>query len=195
MHATVPDVRLIYVVRDPIERMISHYIHLYAEGIEDRPIADALLASSPNWYVEFSSYHRQIQRYLRLFPRQNVLIVSADDLLGRRDGTLREVFEFLGVDTSFRSWRFRSMRHSSSYKRRKTTLGRRLAVSGAGRLLDHLPGDLRWHAQKLVYLPFSKGIERPVLSSGVRARLVERLRPDIESLQDLAGRNFEEWRI
>jgi hypothetical protein len=195
MHATMPDVKLIYVVRDPIERMISHYIHLCAEGAETRPAAEALLATSQNWYLDFSEYHRQVNRYLQLFPRQNLMIVAADDLLRRRGGTLRQIFEFLGVDPSFDSWRFRSTRHSSSYKRRKTEVGRRLAAAGVERLVGNLPGDLKWHARKLLYLPFSRGIERPVLPADVRTRLAERLKPDIDGLRRLAGRTFDGWSV
>jgi hypothetical protein len=195
MHQTIPDAKLIYVVRDPIERLISHYIHLYAEGTENRPAEEALLAESPNWYVDVSSYHRQIQRYLSLFPRQNLHIISAEDLMRRRGDTLRGVFEFLGVDPSFESWRFRLTRHSSSYKRRKTPLGRRLAAGGGERLLDLLPGDLRWHAQKLIYRPFSRRVGRPILSSGITARLAERLRPDANCFRRLTGRAFDGWQV
>jgi hypothetical protein len=193
MHSVLPDARLIYMVRDPIERMVSHYIHQYAEGKERRPAETALLTAGDNRYIACSSYHAQLEPYLRLFPRRNVLVLEAEDLDAHRDRTMSEVFEFLGVDPSFRSWRFRSVRHRSRYKRRKTPLGRRLAAGGVDRLLDFIPRDLRWHAQKLVYLPFSNAIPRPVLSEQTRMQLADRLRPDLECFRRVIGKGFERW--
>jgi len=53
MYSLVPEAKLIYVLRDPIERVISHYIHAYANGGEKRPFAKAI--SDPNSEYIFRS--------------------------------------------------------------------------------------------------------------------------------------------
>jgi hypothetical protein len=101
IEATLPGARLIYVVRDPVERLVSHYKHLYAEGNETRPISVALADFSERSYINDSRYYRNLAPFLDVFPRERVLILSADDLKHERQATLRRVFEFVGVDPDF----------------------------------------------------------------------------------------------
>ena len=92
----VPDVRLIYVVRDPIVRMRSHYQHRVALGAETAP-PDVALLENPI-YLDYSSYAMQLERYLDHFPREQLLVVTSEALLHERAATVRQVYEFLGVD-------------------------------------------------------------------------------------------------
>lgn len=94
--ASLPDVRLIYVVRDPIERMRSHYRHNVALGEERAPIDEALLANPA--YLDCSRYALQLQQYLDHFPRENFLIFRSEDLRSHRVETMRRVLAFLAVD-------------------------------------------------------------------------------------------------
>jgi hypothetical protein len=63
------DVRLVYVVRDPIDRMLSHYLHNVGGGYEDRSLADAL-ADPESSYVARSRYFFQVDPYLEQFERE-----------------------------------------------------------------------------------------------------------------------------
>ena len=96
--ATVPDVRLIYVVRDPIERLRSHYQHRVMTGMEKSPPEVALL-ENPS-YVNCSRYAMQLERYLDHFPREQILVVPSEALKADRTATVQQVYEFLGVDPS-----------------------------------------------------------------------------------------------
>ena len=103
MHATLPHAKLIYVLRDPIERIISHYAHRCAQGKENRPLIKALECTKRNSYFTSSCYFAQLQRFLEYYPLQQFLIFSAEDLRFNRRAALRRVFEFLGVDAEFDS--------------------------------------------------------------------------------------------
>ena len=94
--ATVPDVRLVYVVREPFARMRSMYLHAVALGGERRPIERAL-AEVPD-YLDTSRYATQLERHLRYADAGRLLVVTAEDLRARRAETVRRVFAFLGVD-------------------------------------------------------------------------------------------------
>ena len=99
IRAHLPDVRLIYVVRDPIERMRSHFQHRALVGSERRPLAEALEADPS--YIDTSRYGMQLERYLEHFPREQIHILTSEDLRSSRAETLRGVFGFIGVDQSF----------------------------------------------------------------------------------------------
>ena len=92
----LPQARLIYVVRDPIDRMRSHYQHNVALGEERAPIDEALL-ENPS-YLDCSRYAHQIDRYLEHFPREQILVFSSEALRHERLPTMHKVLDFLEVD-------------------------------------------------------------------------------------------------
>jgi len=98
--AVVADVRLVYLVRDPVDRALSQYAHHRAEGSEPRPVAEALLDDASQ-YVARSRYHERLAPYLERFPRERVAVVLQEDLLAARRPTLAAIYRFLGVDDGF----------------------------------------------------------------------------------------------
>jgi hypothetical protein len=89
-------VRLIYVVRDPIARMRSHYQHRVKTGAEKAPPEVALLQEPI--YLTCSRYGMQLERYLEHFPREQILVVTSEALRLDRRRTVQGVYDFLGVD-------------------------------------------------------------------------------------------------
>lgn len=194
MHSVVPDAKLIYILRDPIERIISHYLHNVADGRERRTLGEALEnLDDNNKYFCRSQYHRQLEQYLAHYPAARIHITTREELYAARLPTLRKVFRFLDVDESFHCDGFANLRHQSSYKRRKTPTGERLARTSLMRRFAALPPEWRWHFDKLIYYPFSRKIERPVIDENLRRRLVDNLKDDVDRLRQHTGRDFAEW--
>ena len=79
------EARVIYMVRDPIERMLSHYLHNVSGGYETRPLDEAL-ADPDSAYVARSRYAMQLEPYLEAFARERILIVANEELADERDG-------------------------------------------------------------------------------------------------------------
>lgn len=195
MAEIVPEAKLVFVVRDPIERMVSHYIHLVRSDMEERTADRALTAPlEQNPYLRRSRYYGQLQRYLNHFPPSRLLVMRAEKLLRERRDAMRRLFDFLGVDPGFHAPRFRVLYHRSRRKRRKTEMGRRLARTAPVRLLRRIPMRYRWPVDEVLFYPFSRPIERPRLAPEIRSELWERLAPDVEELEAFAGRRFAEWR-
>ncbi len=107
--------RLIALLRNPVERALSHYAMERARQVERLPLAAALAAEPVrlwrhrhdlSWssalrahsYVDRGYYSRQIAHLLRYFPREQLLILRTDDLLRDHAGTLRRVYDFLEID-------------------------------------------------------------------------------------------------
>ncbi len=135
----VPEVRLIYCVRDPIERAVSQYLHHRADGTERRQIEEALL-DSQSQYLQRSRYHARLEPYLACFPREQIYICSREDLLARRRETLRELYRFVGVDDSFQS---------PAHDRRWNTSLTEAPVSLDGSLRRRLAAELSDDAARL----------------------------------------------
>jgi len=192
MQRVVPAARIVFMVRDPVDRLISHWVHRFTYGRERRALEQVV---QDDTYLERSQYATQLRPYLEVFPRDRILILEMTELRQRRRETLRRVFEFAGVDTEFWSPLFHREPHRSSAKRQKTRLGRRLAASRIGAWADHLTEPWRAPVLRLMYLPFSRPLVRPVLGDAARAALTERLRGDAEEFRALTGRPFENWSI
>lgn len=113
IRAALPDVRLIVLLRDPVERAISHYFHEVKMGRERLPIADALAAEderlagarlgTPDGLETYlhASYKRRgcyadsLARYFELFSSRQILIIGSSRVFGDPAGATSEVFDFL----------------------------------------------------------------------------------------------------
>lgn len=195
MAAILPDARLIYLVRDPIQRIVSHYMHLQAMGTEDRSL-DAALAdiSLTNRYFTRSLYHWQLQQYLSFYPLERILIVPAEDLLHRRRETLRRVFAFLGVDPDFTSSDFDRVKFRGQQLRHLTTLGRRLHTFSYQHMNRRAPALQRFLTYWACY-PLSQRTVRPELRPAQRDALAVALWPDVQQLRALTGQAFAHWSL
>lgn len=94
----LPDARLIYIVRHPVERMISMYRHLVVDGVESRPIADAFLENCD--YLNTSRYAYQLSPYVELFGRSQIHLIKSEDMRSDPTNVLQKLHEFLGVEVA-----------------------------------------------------------------------------------------------
>ncbi|WP_445256468.1 sulfotransferase family protein [Nocardioides aurantiacus] len=100
MAALVPDARLLYLVRDPVERAVSQYRHHVRDGTEPRPLAEALLDPGSQ-YVARSRYHERIAPFLDHVRREQLLVLVQERLLADRRGQLRAAYAHVGADPDF----------------------------------------------------------------------------------------------
>jgi hypothetical protein len=194
MRELIPDARLVYAVRNPIDRLLSHYLHNVGGGYESRSL-DAVLADERSAYFDRSRYAYQLEPYLEAFGRGAIAIVAQDELRADREGTMRELFGFLGVDASFRSaefdreWETGSAKGSGGFR----LMDRAVRLPGLRTLdrnFDRLPERLRWRVERIIHDPDSGEAPKPELSAEARARLAESFADDVARLEDVAGRRF-----
>lgn len=111
----LPNVKLIYIVRSPVNRMYSHYVHNYYYARETRDLKTALL-EDPH-YLNVSKYYMQIEQYRKVFPKEQLKVILLDDLQSNPDKVVKETFSFIGVDPGFKPHNLTVISHRTSEKK------------------------------------------------------------------------------
>lgn len=192
IHAFNPEARLIYIMRDPIERSISHYWHFVADGREDRDMLTAI-HRLPG-YIGRSDYAMQLEPYIDLFGRDRIYMLTLEELNAAPAETFRRMFQWLGVrdDVSIDT----RERHNtgSPYvlqtRRGCVFMDTALKWWRWQRLEPRLPGFVRPCLERITY--------RSVCREMVDTKpAIDYLRPILqtrtERLCTLLGRTFPEW--
>jgi hypothetical protein len=194
MRSVVADARLVYMVRDPIDRMLSHYLHNVGGGYDDRTLADAF-ADPESAYVTRSRYFFQLEPYLEEFGPERIEIVGREELKRDRPATMRRVFAFLGVDPGFGSTQFEREWETGTAKGqgRFRLMDRAVRLPGlraVDRNFDRLPEPLRWLVERVVHDPGAGAAPKPEVPPPLRQRLADLFRDDVARLEGVAGRGF-----
>jgi len=184
----LPDVRLIYVVRDPIDRIQSHYLHRLRRGREWRPIEKALFADPD--YLDTSRYAMQIDRYLEHVDRDRLLVITSDALRGDREATMRTVFRFIGVDDGWTSPVLGREFHKNAEKQAMKPIARRVRAVPGLRSIAHL-APMKLKRQMLGRIDPAEA----AISNHLRGRIEDALRHDVASLRPYLGPTFDAWGI
>lgn len=196
----VPDAKLIFLVRDPIERAESHYYHNYFNRSESRDIDEVFAALQDGDYplVVASKYGMQLDQYLPYFPMSQIKVVDNKELRTAREATMSSVFGFLGVDPEFSSAAF----ERKIKDRTKTVRLSRVAAQ----LHDSVPARLGRQALPVhVREPLFKTVRRVLSPTGtvapkraapeLRERVAEFFREDAARLRELTGMPFSHWSV
>jgi sulfotransferase family protein len=186
---SLPGVRFIYVVRHPIDRMRSQYLHDMAKGRERRSIEKAILSNHA--YVNYSLYAMQIARYKDFFPREQLLIITAEELRDARGETMRRVHDFLAIDDDWLAPNLdiEFLRASERQAIRPSARALR-SLPGVGTLARLAPRSLK---RRLVMTELETG--RATISGELRSRLEGLLRDDVKQLRTYLGGDFDGWGI
>ena len=114
-----PEVKLIAILRHPVERAISHYFHEKRNNRESLPVLEAFQSEEERLkpiidkqdykndsfirqsYKSRGLYYEQLVRYLEHFSMSSILVINSELLFTQPEIALRNVFEFVGVDPDF----------------------------------------------------------------------------------------------
>jgi hypothetical protein len=191
MAELVPDVRLIYLVRDPLQRIAAQWVHNWSLRRENHDPATALRQRAT--YVNRSRYMHQLDQFLACYPAERLLVVDQEDLRHRRLETLERVFRFLGIDAGFRHRSFAHEVHVTGGKRRITRTGaaldRLIRRSPAGRVVP-AGAVARLESQ------FLRGtIDRPDIEAALSPEALELLSDDARRLRAFTGLALAHWSV
>jgi hypothetical protein len=188
----LPDVRLIYVVRHPIERMRSHYLEHLAYGANEGPIKKALVTYPI--YLNVSRYALQIEHYLEYFPREQLLVIASEQLRSAREQSLRRVFAFLGINYKVSVPIVEQEFNKIEGKRVRRPLFRIASRFAAYQAMKRFaPAGLRKLARPLITQRSEKS--KISIPEDLRRWLTDLLRDDVRRLYRYMDDSFDGWGI
>lgn len=104
-----PSIKLIVILRDPIERAYSHYLHQVKKNTETMSFEDAILFENKRIQQDYNSYRRysyvergryftQLERYRKLFGKDNILVLQTEEMFINTVDTVKKCFKFLKIN-------------------------------------------------------------------------------------------------
>ena len=186
-----PDLRLIYVVRDPIKRLISHHHHIHVEGKVGPDINEAVGSCSE--LLDVSHYAMQLQPWIDRFGRDHVLILRFEDMVRERQQTAELAWSFLGLDEAFTLRDPERVMNVSAHKPYHRGLWTRIRANGVyQRVLRRLiPMGVRRRLLRVV-LPKAPATMSPPTAATVGV-LAAALREDAGAIGRWMGKDGPAW--
>jgi hypothetical protein len=200
----VPDVKLIFLLRDPVDRAHSNWTHLWVAGLEEK--ADFLEAchaepgrKDARWadfwhYISLGKYGEQLQHLYRHVNRDQVLLLRYRELKDDPARTLDKVCAFLGVRTGLLTAIPKENVNRHYVEDNDVNRALRALLRAGGNVGHRFPVPLRLAARgPLLTLLHRKKGNRPVTTPEERAELLPYFADDIALLQDVTGERYDDW--
>lgn len=179
------DVKFIYVIRHPIDRLVSHYIHEWTENTITVGIEEAVKSYAD--LVDFSLYGMQLEGFIEAFGRERILVVPFDGIRARPGAELKRVCRFIGYEGEVRWHEEEGAQNVSSKRLRKSGLRDAIVfnpvVSAVRRAV--IPQSVRDKVKSMWQMK-----ERPELCEDTVKRLEARFDEDLEVLSRWLGRRI-----
>lgn len=194
---TCPDVKIIAILRNPVKRAFSAFLHAvmnghevttdFAEGLAREEERIAAAWDPLFYYYKNGLYTEQLQPYFDLFPAENIKIILFDDLKQPLD-VMRDLYAFVGVDPNF------TPTTESHYNTSGIPNSRFSAIWSVWKqinrrypfLNDLIPKDLRASLKSSITYT-------PTLSHDMEVALIARYTDEVRQLERLIGRDLGHW--
>ncbi len=199
----IPNAKIIAILRNPVDAAYASFLHLVRDGDELQKSFSAALQAEKgrvemNWdpiwhHTQRGFYYAQVERYYRLFGREQVKVYIYEDFKRNPQAAIRDMFTFLGVDEDFvpdtsTKYNVSKMPKSLALNRLllksnplKETVKRLLPLSVRHRIADQIK---RWNVADS---------QKPELPEADRAYLSQLFRADILKLQALIQQDLSLW--
>lgn len=197
--AQLPDVKLVAILRNPVERAFSAYCYQLRDGCAPLSFEDAIAAEPqriaqnwrPGWfYLKSGEYAAQLERYYATFDAAQIKVYLYDKLRQEPALLYRDLFSYLAVDPTFEPEMAQKNVSKVPASQSLNTLKRRLKA-------------IKPAVQTLMPAPVLKGLStnfdkfnmrsKPELDPGLRKRLRDHFSGDILRLQDLIEKDLSMW--
>jgi hypothetical protein len=184
---TNPLTKLIYLIRNPIDRTLSHYLHNVLNGTERRVLVDVFQSPESN-YVLTSMYLMQLDPFLRRFPRKQLFILISERLWDKPNEELSRLYDFLELS---------SYGFASSILERRNATALRLALRVSDPPKNPAQEEF-WTAMRSGRISASMSARdiAPLLGfdTEFKRKLSRRFEENVEDLYAFLGFRIGEWR-
>jgi sulfotransferase family protein len=188
-----PDARLIYLMRDPVERTLSHYWHMVRYHTEHRPIAAAIRRNSQ--FVAVSYYAMQLRPFLERFGRDRVAILTHEKLVGDPIGTMQSLYRWLGIEPTAADVSGFAEAENVTPEVIRTPLWGALArrvgqLAPVRHIMSYIPQPMQATLRKIA----NRDVRRQSVNVMEVIRFLQPIqRRQTDELMQLLGRDFPEW--
>lgn len=195
----LPNVKLIYIIRKPVDRIVSHYF----ENIEGKGINmdfKKFYYKNKSHLINTSSYYSQILKYEEFFPKNQIMIIKFDDLISQPTYTLERVFAFLEVDHCY------NIKYDRVNSKETKRMKPKLVISFIN-FINRYSKYLKWAftLKKILNIEFSfgqyinkiKGKKITVnlnITEEIKNDINKNLNKDFENLEKNYNINLENWK-
>ena len=188
-----PKIKLIFLLRNPLERAYSHYCMDLRMGKVGDDIEQEILP-----FLEQGYYYSLIKKYLDIFPRKQMLISLHEDLKSDPGSWVKNVYSFLGADPAFQPPSLKKMYFQRKprpknqefytwlYDWKKDLLDKRSGWSKIYYSLNRLGMVDLFHK-------FIREQSYPKLSMTKANKIIDQYRPDVLELSSLLERDLSKW--
>ncbi|MBS1803866.1 MAG: sulfotransferase domain-containing protein [Acidobacteria bacterium] len=193
---TIPDAKIIFVFRNPVERAVSLYRLKLAYGMYRWSFQDAL-REDPE-LISSGMYWTHLREWRESFSDDQLLVTIYDDLAADPQAFVSSLTEFIGLENvSLSQAQMKRVFSTERMTRPRSYIATRTATAFADwcktRRLDHLVASVRDSA--LIKLFLGGGESLPQMPTEITDELAEVFRPEVEGLESYLGRNLEHWRV
>lgn len=187
MKSELPDIKLIYVLRHPIDRLVSHYIHQWSQNVFRCDINEAIQRYDE--LINYSRYAYQIKPYLDAYGRDNILFIFNEALRVRPQAELERVAAFFGLDPERVKWQENLVEQNVSSQRVKRFNGYGLLVESS---------IMTWIRRQFIPKGFRTRVrewlsmrKKPVISQANLEKLSQIFDEDLVELSQILGHDFK----
>jgi hypothetical protein len=203
MKRHVPAMKVCVILRNPVDRAFSAFLHARREGQEPlESFREAITAESKrideNWglmwrYADMGFYSRGLREFFDVFTSTNILVLLYEDLAADAADVCGRIAGFIGVHPGFSfdtrvSFNVSGIPRSRRWHRFITESA---AVKVLGRTARPIVGERRLRNVQASLL--TRNLDRPLLHPSDRRHLQMLFEDEIKELQDLTGRDLSSW--
>jgi hypothetical protein len=187
-----PNARLIYLIRNPLERTLSHFWHdVRVESVFQDP---SKILEQGSYYLDISNYALQIKQYLRFFPKENIHVCTFERLTSNPMATLQDIFRWLEISENVsipNTDKPKNVTPNDIYVSKYNVLPYSFRSSN---FVSKVRGLIPYRIIKYLRALTQKKIDKKSIDmSGVIEQIKPLQKQQVSELRSLIGGAFEEW--
>jgi hypothetical protein len=199
-HNDYRSIKIIILLRDPVERAYSQYLWRVRDGREELSFEEAISIepkrmkenySFDYFYVDRGKYYEQVKAYLENF--NDVKIVLFDDLKANAQRELAAICKFLHVDDQFIF--VKRTEQNASFLPKSTLLSKLLTMESKTKfkIMNRIPENIKTSIKEQFRKFNSSNVKTPPMKAETEKKLRLEFRDDVLNLQRLIGRDLSHW--